>query len=381
MPSYWYKLCPQKMLCPQEMLNSLYSLFACFSSQQWFSNPFEVFPCDLESLFPLIEKITSMARNCWCTLLILQAKPDRLFRASLDELLNLLICPWVNQANCQSQCNLSLSLSVCLYCCWCRCGDTWTLHPWASCNFVVQQPTHDIDIAKNCMTKDVRCIPIDETAESVQPVVMNFFFWNCCYELIDEYCFRVSIHPNRYRIYKTNKRQHHSLWSIEWNGCSHHPLFDDAIQKKNVHAKQKQLYGLNDLNKIRRCRTPPDLLMVTHQLQHYRAVWCCKDRPKPCYTRFLLPLSTQGLSDHHHHHHHGHLDHPHHQWPWAAQNQQKNISASANQQENQLLLDIFYNNQSRNCIQLPQSTVSTLGTHVVYPFPTKTRQHRVHPLQ
>lgn len=75
----------------------------------------------------------------------------------------------------------------------------------------------------------------------------------------------------------------------------------------------------------------------------YRAVWCCKDRTKPCFTKFLLSLSTQGLSDDHPRHR-GHLDHPHHQWPWA------------------------------------QSTVSRLGTHAVYPFPTKTRRHRVHPL-
>jgi len=163
-----------------------------------------------------------------------------------------------------------------------------------------------------------------------------------------------------------------------------HPSFTwwCTPEKKKVHSKQKQLYGRNDLNKICRCKTPHGLLhgqtLINYNI--IRAVWCCKDRAKPCFTKFLLLLSTQALSDDHPHHHRGHLDHPLHQWPWAAQNQQKNISASANQQENQQLLSSFYN-QSRHWFQLPQSTVSRLGTHAVYPFATKTRQHRVHPLR
>jgi hypothetical protein len=39
-----------------------------------------------------------------------------------------------------------------------------------------------------------------------------------------------------------------------------------------------------------------------------------------------------------------------------------------NKNPNQQQLNIFYNNQSRQWFLLPQSIVSKLGTHAVYPF-------------
>jgi len=69
-----------------------------------------------------------------------------------------------------------------------------------------------------------------------------------------------------------------------------------------------------------------------------------KIRPKPCITSSYYRQLTYSLSDAHLHHHRAHLDHLHYQWLWA------------------------------------QSIASRLGTDVVYPFLTKTRQRHVHPL-